>query len=280
MKSVLFTATLALLLGACASIDTRSVRTLPAGSTYVSMGSSYAAGAGIGPLREGAPERCNRTTNNYSSLLAKRLALKLIDVSCGGATSDNIIGSWNELPPQIDAVHADTRLVTVTIGGNDLGYVGWLFGSSCRLGVVAFSGPCRPSVEPVESDYRKLKQNLLKIAEQVHRRAPQARLIFIQYVALISAKPCSLEPISPADILVARRISGRLAEITKDAALQSGAEILKTDIASRGHTPCSPNPWSNGLSNNYDKTLGSPWHPNAAGHAAIADLLFTMLTGG
>lgn len=51
------------------------------------------------------------------------MGLNLVDVSCGGATTAHILGAWSELAPQIDAVTSDTKLVTVTIGGNDLNYV-------------------------------------------------------------------------------------------------------------------------------------------------------------
>ena len=39
----------------------------------------------------------------------------------------HVLAPWNELPAQIDAVTPDTRLVTITIGGNDLNYIGNLF---------------------------------------------------------------------------------------------------------------------------------------------------------
>src|SRR5690606_10476488 len=107
---------------------------LQRGMEYVALGSSYAAGAGIGPLQAGSPDRCQRTTNNYASLLAKRLGLQLTDVSCGGAKTEHLLGPWNELPAQLDAVTGTTRLVTVTVGGNDIDYMGVLFGGSCRAG--------------------------------------------------------------------------------------------------------------------------------------------------
>ncbi|GGC13951.1 hypothetical protein GCM10011494_35940 [Novosphingobium endophyticum] len=37
----------------------------------------------------------------------------------GGATTAHILGPWNELPAQIDALTDDTALVTVTIGVAD-----------------------------------------------------------------------------------------------------------------------------------------------------------------
>ena len=149
-------------------------RDLPQGAEYVAMGSSFAAGAGIGPLQAGTPPRCGRTVNNYASLLAAAHGLTLKDASCGGATTEHILGAWDELPAQIEAVSADTRLVTITVGGNDLGLVGTLFGGSCRAGVKSRPGQCQSVPVPTEADYAALEQRMVDIANEVQRRAPQA----------------------------------------------------------------------------------------------------------
>lgn len=278
MKISGIAAALVMVLGGCATTSGQADRALSPGAGYVSLGSSFAAGAGIGPLQAGTPERCGRTVNNYASQLARRLQLKLTDVSCGGARTPHILGNWDELAPQIDAVTADTQLVTITIGGNDLNYVGWLFTGACRMGVSMFPGPCREASEPSDADYEALDRSLRAIAVEVKRRAPRARLVFVQYVSLISETGCPLETISPADAAVARRIGERLAAVTRLAAEASGALLLDADSQSRAHTPCAAVPWSNGLSPGYDQTRGAPWHPNAAGHTAIADLLHRLVT--
>lgn len=279
MKTPLLAALLALLVSGCAATTAAEPgRALAPDARYVSLGSSFAAGAGIGPLQTGTPERCARTVSNYATLLAARLKLQLTDASCSGATTEHVLGNWNELAPQIDAVTADTRLVTITVGGNDVGYVGWLFTASCRLGVSVIPGPCREAKEPSDADFARVDQSLRAIAADVRRRAPQARLVFVQYVTLVSPTACPLEVVTPADAAVARQIGVRLAEVTRNAAQASGADVLAVDTASQEHTPCAPMPWANGLGQNYDRTQGAPWHPNAAGHAAIAELLYTMLT--
>ena len=109
-----------LALAGCATTLAQQPHSIPPGAQYVSLGSSYAAGAGIGTLVPGTPQRCGRTGNNYARQLAARLHLDLIDASCGGAKTSHTLGPWNELPPQVDAVTPATKLVTITIGGNDL----------------------------------------------------------------------------------------------------------------------------------------------------------------
>src|SRR5262250_1331586 len=83
------------------------------GARYVALGSSFAAGPGI----ETQLGSCSRSDHNYAHLVAAALELELTDVSCGGATTANILDTpQGGATPQLAAVGADTALVTVTIG--------------------------------------------------------------------------------------------------------------------------------------------------------------------
>lgn len=251
------------------------------GDRYVAMGSSFAAGAGIGPLKENTPQRCGRTTNNYATLLAARLGLALDDQSCGGATTAHVLGPWKELAPQVDALTPDTRLVTLTIGGNDLNYVGNLYMSACAPGkpmkVQGHSLPCTGPVLPGEADYARVEQGLRQIAQEVRQRAPRARLVFVQYVTLVPESPCPVADLPAERAAPMRELGRRLAEITARVAAENKALVLPADSLSQGHSPCDVEPWANGLPADRASTQGAPWHPNAAGHAAIAEALAALL---
>lgn len=253
---------------------------VPPGARYVAMGSSFAAGAGIGPPKPGTPARCGRTVNNYASLLSARLRLKLDDVTCGGATTAHILGRWNELPPQIDAVNADTRLVTITIGGNDLNYAGNLIMAGCDpTQGMQFQGQtfsCRPLKMPDEAAYAGLETRLREIATQVRSRAPKALLVFVEYVRLVPSKPCPAAGLAPDKAAALQTVGQRLAAITARVARQSGAMLLATDRLSAGHTVCDREPWASGHPTN-PPAPSAPWHPTAAGHRAIAAELARML---
>jgi lysophospholipase L1-like esterase len=263
-------------LGGCAHAPS-----LPSGARYVALGSSFAAGAGIGPTRPGTPPRCQRTDINYASLLAARLGLSLDDQSCGGATTDHVLNGWNELPPQVAALDAETRLVTVTIGGNDLNYVGNLFMAGCDPAkgfvVQGRTLPCRAPRAPEEADYVRAADGLRAIAAAVKARAPRARLVFVQYVRLVPDAPCPAANISGDNAVLTRTIGERLAEVTARVARESGALVLPADRLSQGHTPCDVEPWAIGLPPGHDPAKGAPWHPNPAGHAAIAAALADLL---
>lgn len=265
-------------LAGCATTTDGMRSALPSGAHYVATGSSFAAGAGIEPRKAG-PDRCGRSARNYASLLAARLNLQLDDQSCNGARASDLLAPSNELPAQLDAVRPDTRLVTATIGGNDLNYAGYLFASGCSPDGMAIIGgknfPC-PSVNvPSEEDYERLEANMRAIVRRVKARAPNARVIFVQYVAMVPDQPCDAARLPREKAAVARAIGRRLAEITARAARIERGEVLAAEQLSHDHRPCDAEPWSVGT-----KPLPSDgfiWHPNARGHAAIAEALADRL---
>src|SRR6202012_1422309 len=102
---------------------------------YVALGSSMAAGPGIRPRAADAPRWSGRSARNYAHLVAERLNLEpgveFVDVTFSGATTAHLLADHQHgKPPQITALDGSEGLVTVTIGGNDLGYVPLLMASS------------------------------------------------------------------------------------------------------------------------------------------------------
>lgn len=100
---------------------------------YVALGSSMAAGPGIGPRAPGSPRAAGRSARNYPHLVADALGLDLTDVTFSGATTAHVLRETQHgAPPQIRALDGTESLVTVTIGGNDAGYVPMLFAAGPR----------------------------------------------------------------------------------------------------------------------------------------------------
>ncbi len=257
----------ALSLSACANIPQMQPR-----SQYVAMGSSYAAGTNIDGTKPGTPARCGRSPRNYASQVASWLSLDLVDVTCGGATTAHILGRWNELSPQIDAVTPQTRLVTITIGGNDVGYVRNLMAGTCEPG----STRCMTPQVVTEEDWSKLGIAMHKIVQQIRARAPEAKIVFVDYIRLIPEKTtCPALGLTPEAVADSRKTWNRLAEITANVAKTEKAGLLAAGKLSASHTPCDKEPWSVAAPGSAP---GVPWHPNAAGHDAIAQALVRMLT--
>src|SRR4051812_26877034 len=98
---------------------------LKTGDVYVSLGSSLASGFGIASQSTS----CGRSDKSYGPLVAAKYGLQLVDVSCGAATVPNVLDTAQGAnPPQIDAVPADAKLITIGLGGNDIAYNGTALG--------------------------------------------------------------------------------------------------------------------------------------------------------
>ncbi len=255
-----------------------------AGGRMVGLGSSFAAGSGFGPLKPDTPQRCGRSIDNYATLVAEKLRMLLVDVSCGGATSAHVLGPWNELPPQIDAVTPDTALVTITVGGNDIGYVGYLIAESCKVRgpiLLGAAGTTCPEV-PVPGDeaYFALENNLVAIAEEVRRRAPNAKLVFVQYLAMVPTFDCAEVPLSAEAARNARSIADRLTQVTARVASQSRAMLVDMTQPARKRLPCGGSTaWVAGWPAGYKSGDTFPWHPTRVGHDAIAQEIVKLLGG-
>lgn len=264
----------ALALPACAAQQAET----PPHRTYVAMGSSFAAGPGIAPMEQGG-ELCRRSLENYPNQLARKRDLMLIDASCGGATTANLLEPWGKIPAQVDALTRETQLVTVTIGGNDVGYIGGLMGAACRNGArdSAMGGRCIALPEAGEAAWQGLEERLGRIASEVRSRSPRARLIFVEYPAIApQTGTCPALGLTRAEADKARALAVRLAALTTKVARANGADVLHADRLSRGHDACAARPWMNGAVLKR-KDDGMVFHPNRAGMAAQAAALDRML---
>ncbi|CDO38010.1 SGNH/GDSL hydrolase family protein [Novosphingobium sp. KN65.2] len=250
------------------------------GARYVAIGSSFAAGPMLPPGKPaapGAPTRCGQSMNNYPTLLAQRFGMVLVDRTCSGARTQHLLGPWGDVPAQLASVDAATRLVTVTIGGNDLNYIGDLFSATCvqRASEVAAAGfeakPCGAIHKPADADYLRVEEQLGLIARRVREAAPKARLVFVQYLTPLPATLCANTPVSEDAAAIVRQIGARLAEITGKVAQAHKAIVVEMNQASANHTPCDAEPWMIGAPKGYDGKQGLQWHLNLAGMKATAD---------
>jgi lysophospholipase L1-like esterase len=247
-----------------------------AAGRYVAMGSSFAAGPGIGHPAEAVKDGCARSADNYAHQLARKRGLDLVDVSCSGAVTASILGPWNGHAPEIDAVTADTTLVTVTIGGNDVGFIAGLSSGTCReaatrKGDTEAAARCPAAPKADDAAYARLAVAMKEIAAQVRSRAPKARLVFVDYFAVLPASGvCAMTPLSLADADASRETARRVQAITARTARETGATLLSAAALSAGHDVCATAPWTNG----FPVPPGvAPYHPNLAGMTAVAEAL-------
>lgn len=252
-------------------------------SRYVALGSSMAAGPGIRPAAEGAPFRAGRSARNYPHLVAEKLGLDLVDVTYSGATTANVLtDSQHGAPRQIDALDGSEDLVTVTIGGNDVGYVQLLFAAGLpRLArsLPLLGGRLREQLDPAARDRAlvDVAESLKEVGRTLRQRSPRATVLFVDYLTLLPPPGTPAPPLSDADLAVGRHIADTLARLTADAAADTGCGVVRAAQASRENHAWSAEPWTT----KFGLPLpgrSAPLHPNAAGMRAVADLVVAQAT--
>ncbi|MFE3226972.1 SGNH/GDSL hydrolase family protein [Nocardia sp. NPDC059228] len=259
--------------------------TADAGTKYVALGDSYAAGVGISNILD---KTCSRSDRNYAHLFAAARGYSLTDVTCGGATTDSVTST------QLSAVTADTNLVTLGVGGNDIGFTNIVkdcvtagtLGTGSGTGSAVFqnlgTGIASGSAEvllgcknkydaSMPTRLSQVSAKVAKLVSDIKSRAPQARVVLVGYPHILpdNAALCAgRQPVLPADVDWARdTVVGGLNTMLRS---QAGTEYFSTYEIYNGHDVCEaiPDRWVNGTS--VDNGEGAQFHPNQYGHAATA----------
>ncbi|MFF7246770.1 SGNH/GDSL hydrolase family protein [Embleya sp. NPDC008237] len=265
--------------------------TAPAGAAdrqvYVALGDSMASGPLIPDVT--GPLACGRSTNNYAHLLAARLNVaELRDVTCSGADSNDMTSpqhlslagvDMGEAPPQFDALGTDTTLVTLTIGGNDVGLVGVAQGCAT---LNPFATPCRDEwtaggVDRIAQRIDAFAPKLGAVLTGIHQRAPHARVVVTGYGLYI--KPGGCWPYQPVLGVDADYLQGSVNRLNATIAAQAGAHGADyVDVAgpSAGHDACQA-PAAKWVEGYVPTDLAAPLHPNRRGEANYATIIATHI---
>jgi lysophospholipase L1-like esterase len=242
---------------------------------YVALGDSYSAGSGVLPP-DPTGVSCTRSLVNYPHDIAAQTGAQLTDVTCGAAqTKDYYTSQQPGVAPQLDAVHADTQLVTMTIGGNDSGV---FINSIVDCGIAGAStagqgSPCKDKYGSSFQDTIKTTTypSLVKALHDVQAKAPHARVAILSYPWIMPRTVGCFDkmPVAEGDVPYVRGIQATLNDAVKRAARATGATYVDMNTVSEGHDACQP--------------LGTRWiepvlqgtnpvivHPNALGEQQMA----------
>jgi lysophospholipase L1-like esterase len=256
--------------------------TIPAGSRYVALGSSFAAGPGIAPRAPGSPLRAGRSGRNYPHLVADALGLDLHDVSYSGATAGDLLRpSRLDAAAQLDAITPETRLATITVGGNDVGYL-------ARLTLASLPRPLR-SLPParkgiarlgdpgvIDERFARLEETLVQVGRRLRERATACRVLYVDYLTILPADDDLRRGPPPQEIAAwGRTIAARLSTTMQAAATTTGCNYVPAAAASAEHHAWSAVPWTRRFYVSLRRW--APYHPNAAGMAAVAELVLAAL---
>lgn len=254
-----------------------------ANARYVALGSSMAAGPGIKPSANGAPAGSGRSARNYPHLVADRMGFDLVDVTYSGATTAHILTeSQRGERPQIEALNGTEELITVTIGGNDAGYVPMLMAAAApRLlrRVPVIGRRLRDLLDPAQRSRAldEVEKSLHNVGSALRSHAPAARIFFVDYLTLLPPRGTPADPLTSEQADLGRYVAERLALLTAYAVANTGCELVSAADASSGHHAWSSVPWTVGAAWPWPGRP-APFHPNAEGMRAVADLIVERLT--
>jgi lysophospholipase L1-like esterase len=225
---------------------------------YVAMGDSYSSGAGAPPYG-----LCFTSASSYAPRWAASHAVSsFLFVACGGVTSQQI-------GPQYLALSDRTDLVTITIGGNDVGFIEVEL--TCATGSDA---QCAAAVDrAVATGGSVLPGRLDTVYSTIKRRAPHAEVIVLGYPHLVEPDGTCLSPSKRADL---NRGADALDDVISGRA--AAADVHYVDARDRfaGHGACGPAPWINPFNAAH---IVESFHPNRDGYAKGYLALLNSVTG-
>jgi lysophospholipase L1-like esterase len=250
------------------------------GADWVGLGDSFAAGPLI-PNQSLSPLGCLRSDRNYAHLAAAATGRTLADVSCSGAKTDNMAGSQSTSagtnPPQFNALSAAVKVVSVQIGGNDIGFTEIL--ENC-VTYNPFGKPCQNrygtgSSDQINARIAAAAPKVAAVLAQIKSRAPGARVLVVNYAAILpeSGSGCWPQvPFAYSDVPYLRDKQRRLNAMLATQAAAAGVGYVDDYAASIGRDACKSagTRWVEPL---VPGNAAAPFHPNARGMAGSAPVV-------
>lgn len=286
-------ATLLLVLVGCGSSEPeQSPQATDDGSgiEYVALGDSYTAGPYLRPQTSRyVPGACGQSEVNYPQLVADQLKpASFTDRSCASASIAHFytpqkLPDGEENPAQGTDIGEQTKLVTMSIGGNDFSLTELL--STC-LNEAGPQNPCDPqalaraSADEFERSVRKFRKAFPQALKDIRERAPETLVVVVGYPQILpdrAVRSCvaSTSIDAPGMVFIDRQVR-RLNNILESATRRAGQHYVDTYGPSKGHNVCSDEEtrWIEPVATSSD---AQPFHPNELGQQKFAELVLAAV---
>jgi len=214
--------------------------------SYVSLGDSYTAGPLI-PVQI-RPFGCLKSDHNYPHLAAPNLDQPVFrDASCSGARTDHMTRAQNvdpgPNPPQFDSLDSNTRIVTIGIGGNDIGF------SEITRNCTSTSPtgtPCQDRYvvdgrDEISARIQAAAPKVAAVLRGIHTRSRRADVYVVNYLPVFpeTGGGCYPQvPVTAEDVPYLRAKQQELNAMLAAQAIANDATLVDAYTAGIGHDAC------------------------------------------
>ena len=270
-----------------------SAYSAPQGGGYVALGDSYASGVGAPPYASGTDVKggngCKRAAGAYAHQVASQTGKALDFGACSGARTPDFYQprtSWNE-PAQLDRLNASTGLVTFSIGGNDAGF-STIFSKCVTAAPFSncssdkeISGQVNGAIDALAGKSTRAGiTSYDTLMADIATRAPDATVVAVGYPRMFTSQgaeqilpvPGRCEGVAKVDQRWINAKTDELNTALRAAAQRHGYQFTDPSGSFAGHELCGKQTsWFDGLLDD------GRFHPNAAGHKAMASSIMNTL---
>ncbi|GLZ29939.1 lipase [Lentzea sp. NBRC 105346] len=272
-----------LLTALIAALVVPTAQAAPRYRNYVALGDSFVSGPFI-PFQRTDPLSCFKSTQNYPSVLARKLGVtNFTDISCGGADTSDMFAPQQGFPgqsvAQLSALKPDTDLVTVSIGGNDIGYNGIILNCGTASLLDPLGSPCKRQYgDEIAARIAATGPKVAAVLAGIKERAPKALVVVVGYLRIMPpSHGCwPVVPISKGDVPYLDGLQQQLNGMLGTQARLAGATFVNPYDISLGRDVCAA-PWKKWVEGIIPTSPAFPVHPNAAGMAAVGNQVASVV---
>ena len=152
-----------------------------AATSYVALGDSYASGVGTRTYYSDSGS-CYRSPYAYAVVDAARIGATLSFQACSGAKAADVKNS------QLGTLTASTGLVTVQVGGNDIGFSPVL--TECAQ--PGWASDCNGAIDGAQTKISStLPAALDSLYTSIRSKAPSAKVVVVGYPRIFNGEDCN-----------------------------------------------------------------------------------------
>lgn len=250
---------------------------------YVALGDSYSSGEGNPPFINSKVARaCHRSEKAWPYLLARRFPQRIMlaaNLACSGAKASNaLVKSYQGQQPQLYEMNSlRPTLVTITIGGNDIGFTPVLRYCYYASDFLRRPGLCINALKNEVSIISAFGDIASGYYNAIETEAPRsAQIVVVGYPRLFPQDQRLVVGCWWLTSGIRMRFNALTAELDRKlAAAAYGIGAANVSYAStlnvlNGHELCTTDSWVNRIVTK-PKHTEYEGHPNLPGQEAIAD---------